>query len=721
MLYQIVHSVVGRCRMRVPQLATDPEFATTLHHQIATLEFVIEARINPAASSLVVCYDSGQLRQDTLLDHVDTCIQQAATAARLDSLAITTAHLQTNPAEENHQDANPEEDEEGDLIPLENRWQDLGMPVLSLSVALLAAPLELPPLLVGAAIAGAAMPWFTRAIDSLTTHHHPNIDLLDSAWMTLQTLRGQYVAPALKTVLVELRRTLRGNTTEATTQTARALLTALRQPVRLLQEGQWVVMPATALQAGDCIVVQAGETIPVDGQILAGTGWLDCRHLTGIAEPLHCTIGHSVYALSRLLDGELWIQVQRVGEQTRIGLAAQLMQSTPVHDTRIGAHQAELVKQAIVPTLLLGGAVFVATGNPSAAISPYQFDFGSGIPITISTTLLAALTHAARNGVYIRSGRALEALAETDVVVFDQRTLTPDSPEWTEVITTLQDQGITVYLLSHSSAPTVVEQFGIPAQQILSEAPLSQQQHLIEGLRSQGKTVVVVEPTSAAPDQRLIADVTVTAAASDLSQGDVVLFETDLRGLTYAIAIAKRAMSVLYQNTALIVIPNLLMQIGGGMIVGVDPVYNVIVNNGSALLAEFLVGTHPHFDSIAPAPATPNGRTALLSGSTPVSPNTLSMAARDRTSEPASKIMSEVNGHAATNDLHPEKQERHNSHLGYRPYLKQLDLAKRVGLTSQALTRQRSKPNFSDWIKARDPEGKSWCYDPTAKVFFAVG
>ncbi|MBF2073305.1 MAG: hypothetical protein IGS50_06025 [Synechococcales cyanobacterium C42_A2020_086] len=720
MLYQLVHSVVGRCRMRVPRLATDPEFATTLHHQITTLEFVIEARINPAASSLVVCYDSEQLHQDTLLDHVGTCIQQVATTVRLDSLAISTTHSQTGSGAEKRQD-NDQDEDEGDLIPLENRWQDLGMPVLSLSMALLAAPLELPPLLVGVAVAGAAMPWFTRAIDSLTTHHHPNIDLLDSAWMTVQTLRGQYIAPALKTVLVELRRTLRGNTTETTTQTARALLTALRQPVRLLQEGQWVVMPATALQAGDCIVVQAGETIPVDGQILAGTGWIDCQHLTGVAEPLNCTVGHSVYALSRLVDGEIWIQVQRVGEQTRIGLAAQLMQSTPVHDTRIGAHQAELVKQAIVPTLLLGGAVFVATGNLGAAISPYQLDFGSGIPITISTTLLAALTHAVRNGVYIRGGRALEALAETDVVVFDQQTLTPDSPEWTEVITTLQDQGITVYLLSHTAVPTAVaEQFGIPAEQILSEAPLSQQQHLIEGLRSQGKTVVVVEPATTASDQHLVADVTVTAAASDLSHGDVVLFETDLRGLPYAIAIAKRAMSVLYQNTALIVVPNLIMQIGGGMIVGVHPVYNVIVNNGSALLAEFLVGTHPHFDSITPIPAAPK-RTALLSGSAAVSPNSLSIAARSQTAEPASKVMSEVNGHAATNDLHPEKQdERHHSQPGYRLYLKQLDLAKRVGLTSQALTRQRSKPNFSDWIKARDPEGKSWCYDPTAKVFFAV-
>ncbi len=80
---------------------------------------------------------------------------------------------------------------------------------------------------------------------------------------------------------------------------------------------------------------------------------------------------------------------------------------------------------------------------------------------------------------------------------------------------------------------------------------------------------------------------------------DVVLLDQQLHGLIYAIAIAKRAMEVVYQNTATIVVPNLMMQIGGGMFLGVNPVWNVIVNNGSAFIAEFLNGSRPIFDSVA--------------------------------------------------------------------------------------------------------------------------
>jgi len=54
-------------------------------------------------------------------------------------------------------------------------------------------------------------------------------------------------------------------------------------------------------------------------------------------------------------------------------------------------------------------------------------------------------------------------------------------------------------------------------------------------------------------------------------------------------------MAAVYQNTALIVIPNLLMQIGGGMFLGVNPTWNVIVNNSSAFIAEFINSSTPIF------------------------------------------------------------------------------------------------------------------------------
>ena len=96
------------------------------------------------------------------------------------------------------------------------------------------------------------------------------------------------------------------------------------------------------------------------------------------------------------------------------------MQDAPVHDTRIENYAANIANQAVVPTLLLSGIVFAFTRNLARAASVLTLDFATGIRVSVPTTVLAALTYAARRGILIRSGRALEKLAEIDAVVFDK-------------------------------------------------------------------------------------------------------------------------------------------------------------------------------------------------------------------------------------------------------------------------------------------------------------
>jgi cation transport ATPase len=722
MLYPVVHSILGRCRIRVPRLADDLEFAHRLGGLLESLQFVTEVRINPIASSLIISYEASAVKGENIQEHILTSIEQASCIQERNLIEVSP--------------------EEADLIPEVNQWKDLGLPLLSLSLAIFAVPLELPPLLVVAAIASAAMPWFNRASDSIITHHHPNIDLLDSVWMTVQTLQGQYVAPALKTSLVEIRRSLRGTIVQTREQQAVLLLNCLNRDVWVERDGFEQSIPARDLHPGDRIMIYSGELIPVDGEIISGSGLVNCYHLTGAATPVSCSQGQEIYASSMLLEGQLSILVKRIPDKTRIEAIAHLMQSAPVHDTQIGAHQAEFVKNAILPTLVLGGTIFALTGNFGAAISPFQFDFGSGIPISISTTILCALTHAARNGVYIKSGRALELLAQMDTIVLDSSVLSHVN---LEAIANYQKQGIAIYLISRDSLAISIplaQQFGIHPDNILRETYPQQQEDLVRGLQSQGRTVAVVEDNSDRSVAFVCADISVSLAfKSYISEetADVVLFDHQLQGLILAKAIAKRAMEVVYQNTAIIVVPNLIMQIGGGMLLGVNPVWNVIVNNGSAFIAEFLNDSRPIFDLVMlPQEEDSSSKNTKLDilpifpGSTdlffpisngkkpqeeqlietviPVSHTTFSSHAvkpenADITQKSSDKL------------LNSEQNLLHFTKSSHPPTLKQKKLAKRLGLSSRTLTQYRLKPEFSEWSKAKDPEGIAWTYEPVSKSF----
>ncbi|MBE9013182.1 hypothetical protein IQ250_23580, partial [Pseudanabaenaceae cyanobacterium LEGE 13415] len=278
----------------------------------------------------------------------------------------------------------------------------------------------------------------------------------------------------------------------------------------------------------------------------------------------------------------------------------QLAIEAPVHDTEIGVQQAELVTNAIVPTLFFGGAMFALTGNFGAAVSPFQFDFGSGIPISVHTTLLNALTYAARHGIYIRSARTLETLSKVDAIVFDHVELI-DRFEIETTIATLEQQGIMLYWI-HDDA--------------LNDQTCHRDRanHLISGLQHHGKTVAVIGNPGA--DQ---ANVSI-AFEDPTSTADVILMHEDLRGVIEAIAIAKRAMQVVYENTGIIVLPNLLIQIGGGMILGINPIFNVITNNSSAIIAEFIHGTRPLFDHRTPTPVKQRSRSSKRSTRRMLSP-----------------------------------------------------------------------------------------------------
>ncbi len=665
MPYQVVHAIAGRLRIRVPRLAADQEFAMRLNQFVAALAFVTEVRVNAAAHSLVVSYAASGTSVTTAQTELLACIQRAESAA-LELLVDSSDDF----SESEFDPIEPESE------PQLNTWQDLSLPSISLGIALLAAPLEIPPLLVGGAIAAAAMPWVVRATDSLVTHRHPNIDLLDSLWMGLQALQGQYVAPALKTTLVEVRRSLRG---EVVLQ-RQEMLSYQQGTVWVERNGENCYLSALAVQVGDRVIVNPGDRIPVDGQILEGSALLDISDLTELATPIVCSRGDRVYASSQVLEGKLWILAERTGENTCIALVSHLIKTAPIHDTAIGHLQAEFVKSAILPTIGLSGAIFALTGSLGAAISLYQLDFGSGIQISILTTLFSALTYAARQGIYIRSARILELLAQVDTIVFDSSSLLISTqqgyelrPESVSSLAALQAQNIQIYWVVDSNQAQSIDlewvtaQLGIHPQQVFVNQ--HQQAELVRGLQQQGKIVAYVSEVSSPVD--CPADVTVSLS-NQVSMteecADVSLLGHDLQGLVRAIAIGKRAMEVVYQNTAIIVVPNLLVQIGGGIFLGLNPVVNVITNNSSAFIAEFLHSARPLFEPDHRAPQ-----------------NTFNISA-----------------------------------LRQADALRQNELAKRLGITSQALTHKRSKPDFANWSQLRDPDGKAWIYEPKSRWFYAI-
>ncbi len=400
--YWVVHSIPGRIRFRVPRISEDAEYTHKLTVLTEADAKVTEVRVNTAAASFAVSYDLSGISDEKMRSHLINLIQTASKANI--PLNLKTAPTQEEPEAEN------------------NFWSPLVFPAISATLSLLGGPLgvPIPPLLIAGSVTIAALPVLQRTIDSLLTEKRLTIDFLDLAAITITTLQGQYISPSIMLVLVELGEAIREQTAKSSKKQTLDLLDSLEQFVWIERNGEKQKISIHDVQRGDVVIVYPGDQIPVDGRIIRGKALIDEQKLTGESMPVMRIKGQTVYTSTLVREGQVYIETECVGADTRAGQIIKVMQDAPVHDTRIENYAANIANQAVVPTLLLSGVVFAFTRNFARAASVLTLDFATGIRVSVPTTVLAALTYAARRGILIRSGRALEKLAEVDAVVFDK-------------------------------------------------------------------------------------------------------------------------------------------------------------------------------------------------------------------------------------------------------------------------------------------------------------
>jgi len=192
------------------------------------------------------------------------------------------------------------------------------------------------------------------------------------------------------------------------------------------------------LRQGDRICVRAGEVIPVDGKILDGVSQLGLSHLTGEPLPQAVSPGNKVTSGAVSIDGALLIEVQRKAEESTLQRLAKLTAtakvSRPKLVTLVDAVAERWSFAVVVSTMLIAAApvlLWRAPMGPSLYRALVWLITASPCALILATPLVyvSGLSVAAANGVLLKGGRTLDALAVATGVAFDKTgTLTAGTP-----------------------------------------------------------------------------------------------------------------------------------------------------------------------------------------------------------------------------------------------------------------------------------------------------
>jgi len=194
-------------------------------------------------------------------------------------------------------------------------------------------------------------------------------------------------------------------------------------------------VPVEGLLPGMVVEVRAGESLPADGTVLAGDSALDLSLLSGETRPVRALAGTPVFAGTLNRTATLRVRVERAGEATRLARLLRDVEASAARRAPV-VRTADRLSWAFVAVVLalalLTWALWVGR-DPSAAIDraiallivtcPCALALATPLAVTV------AIGRAARRGILIKGGDALEALARGGRMVLDKTgTLTSGRP-----------------------------------------------------------------------------------------------------------------------------------------------------------------------------------------------------------------------------------------------------------------------------------------------------
>ncbi len=273
-----------------------------------------------------------------------------------------------------------------------------------------------------------SFPLFLFAWKNTQAGYVINAFTVDSIMVVGMVLNGQLTFAVSMSILASLKYKLIVHTEDNSRKQLINVFAGHPPKVWLLKEGVEIQVDFESVQAGDIVIVNAGEIIPVDGVIQSGLASIDQHLLTGESQPAEKGVGEPVFAATLLLSGRIAIDVQTAGNETVAAQIGEVLNKTQHYKDSLMLRGQKIANQ-LAPVTLGIGAVTWATLGATPALSVLWAGLGLNMIALGPLSVLSYLQILSRHGVLIKDGRVLETLRQVDTIVFDKTgTLTLEQP-----------------------------------------------------------------------------------------------------------------------------------------------------------------------------------------------------------------------------------------------------------------------------------------------------
>lgn len=210
----------------------------------------------------------------------------------------------------------------------------------------------------------------------------------------------------------------------------------------VIRNGIESIISVEEVERGDILIVKAGESVPVDGAILEGSGSVDESAITGESIPVDKQAGDKVIGATINQSGYFKMRADKVGDETALSQIIKLVDEATSSKAPI-AKLADKVAGIFVPIVigiaLLAMVVWLLCGATfefamTIAVSVLVVSCPCALGLATPTAIMVGTGRGASNGILIKSAEALETAHSINVVVMDKTgTITQGKPMVTDL------------------------------------------------------------------------------------------------------------------------------------------------------------------------------------------------------------------------------------------------------------------------------------------------
>ena len=246
------------------------------------------------------------------------------------------------------------------------------------------------------------------------------LDIVAALSMTGALLVGENLAAAIVALMYAGGQYLESYAERAARREMTALLSRVPRTAMRHRDGQLEEVALDLIVPDDRLLVRQGDVVPVDGTVVEGMAVLDQSALTGESLPVQLRPGEAVLSGSTNVGDAFDLKTTRLATESTYAGVIRLVEAAQ----RSRAPMSRLAdRYAIVflaMTVALAAAAWLMTGDPIRAVAVLVVATPCPLILAVPVAIVAGLSRAAKLGILIKGGKAIEMLAQVRSLVIDK-------------------------------------------------------------------------------------------------------------------------------------------------------------------------------------------------------------------------------------------------------------------------------------------------------------